>query len=186
MKSIEPMDTRLKKVDMHQFFLNRIDKAVNNNNYIEAAWLIYACFENRYFSTISKFKDKCKYSRGKCKKQKNELALRTKIRCLQRLSAENCTCISNAYKNEIFERTLDWVKRRNALMHDLLQLDAYEDMDDQFKQISEEGVELLKETYDCCTEFRRLYFTDGYEFVFPEEAMEKCACKPRKDSEEVE
>ena len=80
------MEDRLKRVDMHQFFLDKIDSAIKDKRYIEASWLIYSCMENRYFRTIEKIKDQCKYSGGKCKKNNNELALGTKINCIKRLA----------------------------------------------------------------------------------------------------
>lgn len=178
MKSTEKKSERLKRVDMHDFFLQKIKDAMNNKRYIEASWLIYSCFENRYFRTIEKIKKDCKYSGGKCKNSNNELALRTKIRCVQRLAEENCECVRNAFSDELFAETMSWVKKRNLLMHNLLRLEEYQDMDKQFEESAKEGVVLLQKTYDACTEFRRLFYLDGYVFVFPEKAMEKCACKP--------
>lgn len=164
---------------MHDFFLNKIDDAMENERYIEASWLIYSCFENRYFRTVEKIKADCKYSGGKCKKSRNELALRTKVRCIQRLAEENCTCFSNAFSDELFEETLVWVKKRNDMMHNLLKLEEYQDMDDQFEENAKEGYALLQQTYVACTKFRKLFYAEDYVFKFPEVAMEKCSCKPR-------
>ena len=91
--------------------------------------MIYSSFENRYFRTVEKIKAQCKYSKGKCKKTSNELALRTKVRCLQRISEADCSCIKNAFPDELFAETLSWVKKRNLMMHNLLQLETYENMD---------------------------------------------------------
>ena len=52
MKSIEKMEERLERVDMHDFFLQKIEKAMKEEKYIEASWLIYACIENRFFRTL--------------------------------------------------------------------------------------------------------------------------------------
>ena len=52
MKSTEAMDLRLKRVDMHDYFLNKIEESIHKQDYIAASWLIYSCFENRYFRTI--------------------------------------------------------------------------------------------------------------------------------------
>ncbi len=71
-KSTEKKEERLKRVDMHDFFLKKIHDAIDNERYIEASWLIYSCFENRYFRTVEKIKAQCKYSKGKCKKTSNE------------------------------------------------------------------------------------------------------------------
>lgn len=50
MKSTEELSKRLKRVDMHDYFLNRIALAMKNNNYIEASWLIYSCFRKQILS----------------------------------------------------------------------------------------------------------------------------------------
>lgn len=54
MKSTEQKGERLKRVDMHNFFMEKIDDAMKNKRFIEASWLIYSCFENRYFRTVEK------------------------------------------------------------------------------------------------------------------------------------
>ena len=184
MRSTEKLETRLERVTMHEFFLKRINKAIAGQNYIEASWLVYACLENRYFRTIAKIKEYCKYSHGKCRKSGNELALRTKIGCLQRLYEAGCPCILNAFDLTLFDETKKWVKERNVLMHNLLRLDGYENIDEQFKEIAIRGSQILDRTYACCTEFRKLYYNKEYEFVFPEEAMEKCSCKPNLNKAE--
>lgn len=186
MKSNEPMESRLKCVDMHNFFLDRIDVAMKNENYIEASWLIYSCFENRFFRTLQKYKKYCKYCRRKSKcnnKEKNELALATKIKCVRRLHDNKVRCISEAFRYELYKEILDWVDERNGLMHELLSLEFYENTDEMFKKSAENGKKLLDETYKCCTTFRRLFYAEDYDFKFPEEAMEGCPCKPRKNGE---
>ena len=52
MKSTEKMEERLNLVDMHDFFLKKIDDAIGEERYIEASWLIYSCMENRFFRTL--------------------------------------------------------------------------------------------------------------------------------------
>lgn len=185
MKSNEPMESRLKRVDMHNFFLHRIDAAMKNENYIEASWLIYSCFENRFFRTLEKYKKDCKYCKGKswCNNKENRLALTTKIKCVRRLHDNNVTCISEAFRYELYKEILDWVDERNGLMHELLSLEFYENTDEMFKKSAEKGKKLLDETYESCTRFRKLFYADGYTFNFPEKAMEGCPCKPRKNGE---
>lgn len=67
MKSTEEMSIRLEYVKMHEFFLNRIDISTKEERYIEAAWLIYSCFENRYFRTIEKLKNNANTAEGNVK-----------------------------------------------------------------------------------------------------------------------
>lgn len=176
MDSTEQLAERLEHVDMHDFFLKKIDSAIEGQRYIEASWLIYSCMENRFFRTLKKYKNQCKYCTGKCRKNKNELAISTKIACVKRLAENNVSCISNAFPIELLEKTRLWVKARNTMMHDLLSLDTYKDMDEQFKISSIEGKKLLEELYTACTTFRSLYYSDGYVFTFPEAAMEACPC----------
>ena len=40
MKSTEKKEERLKRVDMHDFFLKKIHDAIDNERYVEASWLI--------------------------------------------------------------------------------------------------------------------------------------------------
>lgn len=184
MKSTEKYEEREKRVDMHNFFIAKIDDAMKSKRYIEASWLIYSCFENRYFRTVEKIKGQCKYSGGKCKKASNELALRTKITCIQRLANEvECICFSKNFPNDLLEQTKKWVKDRNKLMHNLLQLECYENLDAEFKKSATTGKALLEQTYNCCTKFRADYYAEGYSFEFPISAMEGCSCKPRKPKE---
>lgn len=184
MKSTEEMESRMKRVYMHEYFLNRIDLAMKKSNYIEAAWLIYSCFENRYFRTLEKYKRQCKYCTGKCKKNRNDLALKTKIDCVKRLYENDVESITKSFRYDLFKETIDWVKERNDLMHDLLSLEYYEETDKRFKDIAEKGKKMLDETYESCTKFRKLFYTDGYIFNFPESAMEKCPCKGKKENEQ--
>ena len=182
MESTEPMESRLERVDMHNYFLDRIKKSVENKNYIEASWLIYACFENRFFRTLEKYKSYCKYCRGKSKcnkKGKNELALITKIKCVSRLHENGVPCVVDAFRKELFDEIIVWTNGRNDLMHELLTLDFYEDIDVKFRKNAETGMKLLDETYRSCTKFRELFYDRDYEFVFPEKAMDVCPCRPK-------
>ena len=87
-KSTESLKVREQMVDMHQFFIDKIDEAVESQRYIEASWLIYSCIENRFFRILQKYKKQCKYCKGKskCKKNRNELAISTKIACVERFA----------------------------------------------------------------------------------------------------
>lgn len=177
MDSTEDIVIRLEMRDMHEFFLDKIRGAVNQDNYFEAAWLEYACLENRYFRVLNKYKKSCMYCKGKCKSNKNELALRTKIRCVLRLLDAGVKCVSESFSQELITNTLSWVKKRNNLMHGLLALETYQDsFDHAFRELASEGSELVIQTYEACTKFRAIYYQDGYVFCFPEECMEKCAC----------
>lgn len=181
MENIEPIETRRKMVKMHQFFLDKIIKATEEKNYLEAAWLIYSCLENRYFRTIKKYNRLCKYGKNSCKKNSNEIALKTKIRCVERLMKSNKTCLSNAFTKELIDRTITWVKKRNKLMHQLLTLDTYEESyNESFKELAIEGQQIVIDTYSACTTFRKDFFKANYEFVFPNECMDKCPCNNKK------
>ena len=186
MESTETMESRLKRVDMHNYFLDKINKAIEAENYIEASWLIYSCFENRFYRTMEKYKKYCKYcrSKSKCnKKDKNELALATKVKCVQRLHDNDVTCISQAFRYDLYKEILDWIEERNNLMHELLSLEFYEYTDKKFEENALKGKNLLDETYESCTKFRKLFYNDDYHFEFPKAAMEKCSCKPQNSKQ---
>lgn len=186
MKSTESKDSRLQRVEMHQYFLDKINVAMEGENYIEASWLIYSCFENRYFRTVEKIRENCKYCRSKSNcnhSQKNELALATKIRCIQRLYENSVRCISESFDLQTIKDTLAWIKDRNLLMHELLSLEYYQETDAKFKNSAEEGLILLNKTYAHCTEFRKIFYQKEYVFIFPEQAMEGCPCKPKTNKE---
>lgn len=185
MKSTEDKNQRQEMVGMHQFFIDKIDNALKNKWYIEASWLIYACMENRFFRVLHKYKKQCKYCKGKCNKNKNELAISTKINCVKRLCESNVTCISNSFTIDQLDEIRKWVKKRNNLIHDLLTLESYQDSDEAFKELALEGQNLCHELYESCTNFRKLYFDKEYTFEFPEKAMEDCSCaKTRKNNTE--
>lgn len=177
MNSTEDMEVRLEMRDMHDFFLDKIKEAMKGGNYFEAAWLEYSCLENRYFRTLDKYKNKCKYCKGKCRSKKNELALRTKVRCVERLIKKRIRCISESFSREQISDTISWIKKRNNLMHSLLALESYqESFTHSFQELAREGYNLVIQTYQSCTKFREIFFSDNYEFNFPEECMNLCPC----------
>lgn len=182
MKSTEEKSQRLEMVDMHQFFQDKINKSIEENNNIEASWLIYSSMENRFFRTLQKYKSTCTYCTGtsKCKKNSNQLALNTKIDCIKRLKEQNVTCIAESFDSKLLNNIKNWVKKRNKLMHDLLALETYNNIDAEFEKSANEGLVLLNELYDSCTKFRAKFYAEGYEFKFPIEAMKGCNCKPKK------
>lgn len=181
MKSTEEKAKRMEMVDMHKFFLDKIDNAIKEKRYIEASWLIYSCMENRFFRTLQKYKSLCECCKGKskCKEKTNKLAITTKIKCVKRLAENGNPSISDNFPLDLLKGILDWVYKRNDMMHDLLALDTYKNTDDDFKKSAFEGVDLLKQLYDSCTGFRKAFYTNGYEFIFPEKAMRDCPCGPR-------
>lgn len=164
MKSVENKETRLEMVDMHKFFLDKINNAIEEKRYVEASWLIYSCMENRFFRVLCKFKNQCVYSDGK---SKNELAISTKISCIRRMCQNNVICISDAFTIEQLDNISKWIKQRNRMMHDLLSLDTYEETDEEFELSALKGKVLLDELYESCTEFRKIFFSQDYIFEFP-------------------
>lgn len=186
MEQTEPLDKRLKMVEMHSFFLEKINSSIDEENFFEASWLIYSCIENRFFRVLDKYKRKCKYcvKGGKCRKGSNQLALSTKLACVERLVKVGEASVADSFNLELLADTRAWVKRRNGLMHDLLALETYEEkFDNDFRSLALDGREVLRRIYSSCETFRVKFFTPGYEFVFPVECMEKCACKPRDSSD---
>lgn len=185
MEQKESFETRCEMATMHDFFLNKINESIENELYFEAAWLIYSCLENRFFRVLDKFKRKCKYciSGGKCRKSNNQLAISTKVNCVERLHDAGVECISDSFSSDIFNEVRAWIKLRNQLMHNLLSLEHYEDhFDRDFKELAMNGKRIVEDVYEACTKFRAEYFRSDYVFEFPESCMEQCPCKPRKES----
>ena len=165
-------------IQMHDFFLGKIDTAISESRNIEAVWLIYACMENRLFRTLEKSKKQCSYSKGKCKKTDNQISISTKIACLQRLREHHVSCIEDSFPETLFDNIKKWIKQRDKLMHNLLVLENYANVENKFANCANEGRTLLLQLYDSCTKFRTLFFSDSYIFEFPKEAMNGCRCKP--------
>lgn len=180
MKQNESLELRYEMATMHDFFLNKINESIEGKLYFEASWLIYSCLENRFFRVLDKYKRECKYCTkgGKCRKGSNQLALSTKVSCVERLYKENVSCISDSFSGDIFDEVRVWVKSRNRLMHNLLSLEHYEDhFDNDFKELALSGKTIVEDVYDACTKFRGAFFQPDYKFVFPEFCMEECSCK---------
>lgn len=185
MKQTDAYETRLEMATMHDFFLGKIERAVEEGAISRPVGLFTPVWKIDFFRVLDKYKRDCKYciKGGKCRKSTNQLALSTKVACVERLFKANVECVSSSFEQSIFDEIRQWAKRRNCLMHNLLALSEYEKhFDNDFKELSEEGVVLLKRVYDACTAFRKIFFSDKYAFEFPEECMDACVCKPRDKS----
>lgn len=87
MDSTEKLEDRLERVDMHNFFSEKIRLSIEREKYIEG--IIYSCLEERFFRILQKINCRCDYSGKKLQK----LALSTKIDCVKRLAQDkNCEC----------------------------------------------------------------------------------------------
>lgn len=145
---------------MHDFFLSKINESIEEGLYFEATWLICSCPENRFFRVLDKYKRECKYchKRGKCRKGSNQLALSSKVSCVERLCKENVSCISDSFPGKIFGEVRAWIKLRNRLMHNLLSSEHYEDdFDNDFKELALSGKIIVKDVFDACTQFREAF-----------------------------
>lgn len=182
MQSTEPMQVRLDMVTMHKFLDDKIHAAMDAGYYLEASWLIYSCMENRFFRVLDKFKRQCEYctKTSKCRKGSNQLALSTKVACVDRLRGAGVSCIANAFDQELLKSVKGWAKQRNTLMHNLLSLEHYEEHFNQdFELLATEGIPILAELYEACSVFRKLFFKEDYVFQFPKECMDACACNSK-------
>ena len=187
MKSTEEKEIREQMVDMHQFFIDKINVAIKSKRYIEATWLIYACMENRFYRILLKYKKQCEKCRGKCKcnSNKNELSISVKMDCVKNLLNANVECISNAFGLEQLSQIKDWVKKRNDMMHNLLSLDRYKNTDIEFKELAIDGRNILLNLYESCTKFRSIFYREDYEFIFPQEVTDNCRCGKQKEKKNV-
>lgn len=179
MENKESFEIRSEMASMHGFFRKKIEESMNDGNYFEASWLIYSCLENRFFRVLDKYKTNCKYCKkgSKCRKRSNQLAISTKVSCVERLLDAGVPCIKGSFSSDLLKDVRAWNKKRNRLVHDLLGLDKYEErFENGFKELATEGEAIVVRVYESCTVFRSLFFEDGYEFVFPEECMDGCPC----------
>jgi hypothetical protein len=181
MEAKESYDERLKMVEMHDDVLNRIDKAINNNQSIEACWLCYSCFESRIVRTLEKISVGCHDRRCFLDGVSNpRVGINTRIDCLKRLH-KNEYFVIESFDVNTFQQIALWCKERNALVHALLTLNNYMGMDEKFLGLAKKGKPLVDALYNQTTSFRNQYYVSDIMLPFPKSAMEKCQLLKRSE-----
>ena len=148
MKSQDSYEIRVKMAEMHDDVLQRIDQAIKRKHCIEACWLCYSCFESRITRTLEKVSELCD---GQRCHQNPKVGIRTRIECLkrlQRLSYAGLECFDSQLLGDVD----NWCKKRNTLVHALVTLNNYYEMDTTFLSLAKEGRPLVQKLYSQTTE----------------------------------
>ncbi len=176
MQAKDSYEDRVHMAEMHNDVRKKIETAVESEHYIEACWLCYACFESRITRTLEKVSEKCP-NRG-CY-QNIRVGIRKKINCLKKLSNQKYLGMERFDKN-LFKQIEDWCDERNILVHALVTLENYDDMDEQFIYLSQSGLNLVKELYAQTTTFRNNYYIADKLPQFPQNIVKSCRLSPNR------
>ena len=147
----ETIEIRKQMAKMHDDMQKKLSEAMEKNEYVEATWLCYAIFEQRVNRMIMKHIHKCpKQNRPK---NKAPVGINTKIVCIIKL----IKCAYGAYgllDIKVFSDIKGWCKRRNALVHALLDINSYQKYDQMFEKLAIEGESLVYRVYKEATKLR--------------------------------
>ena len=166
----ESYEIRCEMAKMHDAVLTRIEEAYKNDRYIEVCWLCYACFESRVNRVLSKMCSGC------TKEKRNEnrhIGIVTKLECYIRL-------IKNKYPPlekesiKLLRTVKTWCKARNKLIHGLVSLEYYNDADKKFKELAQEGRQLVSEMYSLGKDVREYYYEASAIPMFDTSVVDKC------------
>lgn len=170
MKAKENYEIRLQMAEMHEEFIERLSIAYDNNNYVEAVWICYAIFEQRVSRLIAKYIDKCTIP---AREDDRTCSISVRIRCIKELINSQYGAF-DGFNLKIMTKIEKWCKKRNALVHGLISLKHYKEYDKEFKDLAEEGVPLVFELYDACTDFRNRWYES--EVQLEEFPKKTCQC----------
>lgn len=174
MKAREEYAIRAQMAEMHEEYIERMSTAYDKKNYVETVWLCYAIFEQRISRLIAKYIDKCVVPE---RTDNKSAAISTRIKCLRKLTNSKYGAF-DGFDFTVVDRVSKWCDDRNELVHGLVSLGHYKQYDKEFKKLADEGVPLVFELYDACTDFRTKWYAlkdDPGEFP-----MKKCQCKKNK------
>ena len=175
MKAKEEYSIRLEMAEMHEEYIERMCEAYDNKYYVEAVWFSYAIFEQRISRLISKYIDQCNLFPERT--DNKSAAISTRITCIKRM-IESKHYGFDAMELTLFCRIKEWCDNRNELVHGLISLRHYKQYEDEFERLAKEGIALVFELYDACTNYRNIWYKINEEpTTFP---MKKCNCKSKK------
>lgn len=178
MKQKESYSVRLEMAHMHDSFLERLESAMEEDQYVEASWLCYAIFEQRIARIISKHILKC--PKGKRGENEKPVGIATKILCLKKLTKLEYGPYRD-FDGELLNKIDKWCKKRNTLIHGLVSLEHYKKYDTEFRELASTGVPLVKQLYQEASKIREWCRDDNSFEKFPEI---KCRCEHRCICEE--
>lgn len=171
MEPNESYEERTKMAEMHDDVLHRIENDIETKQSIEACWLCYACFECRINRTLEKLSEKC--ARRKCF-ENYRVGIQTRIDCIKRL--QNLEYANaEVFDLELLDNIKAWCKERNKLVHSLIDLDTYAEMDKKFLDLAKRGLPIVSQLYSQTTDFRNQYYLINEMPPFPARAMDTCS-----------
>lgn len=175
MKPTESLKLRLEMSEMHESILARINDTFNNEQYVETCWLCYSCFESRVNRALSKI---CSGCNKPIKNNRDPVSISTKLGCFERLIQSNY--IAMADENiETIVSVKNWCQRRNKLVHAMLEIERYKNVDSEFKNLAEEGITLVKKMYEFGSDVRQFFYRTSTIPNFDDEVVKVCRCKTR-------
>ena len=179
MEPKESLEIRKQMAEMHSSIVERIDDAYSDNRFIEVCWLCYACFENRVNRVLTKICSGC--SKPK-RKNKRVVGISTKLECYIRLIHSGYPPLQKE-NSDLINTVKGWCKERNGLIHGMVSLDCYDNVDKKFKNLAKRGKELVKRMYMLGTDVREYYYATNEIPAFAGDVVQKCRLK-RKCVEE--
>ena len=175
MNAREEYSIRLQMAEMHEEFIERMSEAYDSKYYVEAVWYCYAIFEQRISRLISKYVDHCMLCPERTDDKSAAISIR--ITCIKNMiSAKYCSL--DVMDANLFTRINQWCEDRNELVHGLISLKHYKQYDKEFEKLAKEGVPLVFELYDACTDFRNTWYKAAS--VSGEFPKKKCKCRGKK------
>ena len=175
MKAKEDYKTRLEMAKMHDEFINQMHEAYDNEFYIETVWYCYAIFEQRISRLISKYIDFCNLKLDR--DDDKSAAISTRVKCIRKMINAKSYGLE-MFDLELFSKIENWCKKRNDLVHGLISLKLYKKYDEEFKCLADEGVPLVFELYEACTNYRNQWYkTDFSNIPF---TVKNCKCGKQK------
>lgn len=177
MQPQEPLETRLKMVEMHDEVLDWYNKALNDELYIDACWYAYSCFESRIDRAISKIAIACPIP--KRKNRGNPTGITTKIECLIRLCRSGHPFLKDLNPDMLCS-IKGWCSERNDLVHDLVTLEKYPESNQRFKSLAIRSKKLVAYAYESARMIRLYYYESDSVPSIPDECAKKCRCTKKR------
>jgi len=111
MKEEYPSENLL-KYDNYKEQFKRLNKAINNNFYLEAMFIAYAIMEDRLESILS--------YEGNEINSKNFVSINKKLQKVKRIAERKNSLPARYFSDSLIDEILEWKEKRNKLMHALM------------------------------------------------------------------
>lgn len=154
-------------------YKKRLDKALTQGKFVEAAWLCRLLLERRVEQLTALYIEACP-KRPRLSPKPAPLA--TRIACVQALAAAAYGALADL-NPDLLPQVLQWTQQHEQLLHDLAKLDRCEGADGEFQALAETGRKLIRQLGKENKLLRRWFTTDG---VPPFPADHACACKTQR------